>query len=322
MLARDSEPIAGLLRTPPDERLILIWTPDMPNHNIALITDSTCDIPDELVARYDINVVPAVIIWGNDILRDRIDISADQFYRRLETDPVFPKTTHATPEEFRLVYEAARAHGAQEVIAITLSSAMSGTYNAALLGAEQIGFPVQVVDSKGPTMSIGWQVLAAARAREAGGDAQAMVEAAERARRSMALWVSLDTLDYLHKGGRIGNATRLIGTLLSIKPLVFIDHDTGLVESGPLVRTRRKSLEALYQSFFAQLGGRRPLHVAVLHGGAADDAAEIADRVRREHDPEELLLTTTTPVLGVHTGPRTVALCGYADDGGVGAGRS
>ncbi len=190
-------------------------------------------------------------------MRDRIDISAAQFYRRLETDPHFPKTAHATPEEFRLAYEAAHARSAQEVVIITVSSAMSGTYNAALLGAAQVSFPVTVVDAKGPTMSLGWQVLAAARVREAGGDAHAMTEAAERARLSMALWVSLDTLDYLHKGGRIGNATRLIGTVLSIKPLVFIDHTTGLVESGPLVRTRRKSLDALYQSFFAQLGEKR-----------------------------------------------------------------
>jgi DegV family protein with EDD domain len=288
----------------------------MPNQNIALITDSTCDIPDDLLMRYDISVASASIIWGNEILRDRIDISAAQFYRRLETDPHFPKTAHATPEEFQLVYEAAHACGSQEVVVITISSAMSGTYDAALLGAQQVSFPVTVVDAKGPTMSLGWQVLAAARAREAGGDARAMVEAAERARLGMALWVSLDTLDYLHKGGRIGNATRLIGTLLSIKPLVFIDHATGLVEAGPLVRTRRKSLDALYQSFFAQLAGRRLLHIAVLHGGAADEAAEIAERVRREHNPGELILTTTTPVLGVHTGPRAVALCGYADDAG------
>lgn len=286
----------------------------MSGHNIALLTDSTCDLPDDLLARYDISMVPASVIWGDEILRDRVDISAAAFYRRLETDPVFPKTAHATPEEFRLAYEAAHARGADEIVIITVSSAMSGTYNAALLGAGQVSFPVTVVDAKGPTMTIGWQVLAAARARETGADAAGMVRAADRARQSMAQWVSLDTLDYLHKGGRIGNATRLIGTLLSIKPLVYIDHTAGLVESGPLVRTRRKSLEMLYQSFFAQLSGRRPLRVAVLHGGAAEEAAALAERVRQEYAPIELIVTTTTPVLGVHTGPRAVALCGYADD--------
>jgi len=286
----------------------------MRTHDIALLTDSTCDIPDDRLRQYEIGMVPANVIWGEEILRDRIDISAAEFYRRLETDPEFPKTAHATPEEFRLAYEEAHARGAKEVVIITVSSAMSGTYNAALLGAKQVRFPVTVVDAKGPTMTIGWQVLAAARAREAGGDSRTMVEAAERARLSMAQWVSLDTLEYLHKGGRIGNATRLIGTVLNIKPLVFIDHATGLVESGPLLRTRRKSLDALYQSFFAQLAGRRSLRVAVLHGGAEQDATEIAERVRQEHNPVELIVTTTTPVLGVHTGPRAVALCGYADD--------
>ncbi len=286
----------------------------MTQHTVALLTDSTCDVPDALLAHYDISFVPASILWGDEILRDRIDISAAEFYHRLERDPNYPKTAHASPEEFRLAYEAAHAAGAQEIIIITVSSAMSGTYNAARLGADLVSFPVTVVDAKGPTMSVGWQVLAAARVREAGGDARAMIAAAERARQSMAQWVSLDTLEYLHKGGRIGNATRLVGTLLNIKPLVFIDHTTGLVESGPQVRTRRKSLDALYQSFFAQLGGRQRLRIAVLHGGAEEEAKEIAGRIQREHNPLELILTMTTPVLGVHTGPRAVALCGYADD--------
>jgi DegV family protein with EDD domain len=182
---------------------------------------------------------------------------------------------------------------------------------------------VHVVDAKGPTMSVGWQVLAAARAREAataaaGGDAAAsarvMLAAAERARQSMAQWVSLDTLEYLHKGGRIGNARRFIGTLLNIKPLVTIDHRTGLVEAGQPVRTRRRSLEALYQSFFAQLGKQAPLRIAVLHGDAPEEAGEIAARIRQEYAPLELITTITSPVLGVHTGPRAVALCGYVDD--------
>jgi len=286
----------------------------MTYYTTALLTDSTCDIPDALLARYDVSFVPASILWGNEILHDRIDISAAEFYRRLERDPSYPKTAHASPEEFRLAYEMAHSQGAQEVVIITISSAMSGTYNAARLAADLVNFPVTVVDAKGPTMTVGWQVLAAARMREAGGDARAMVAAADLARQSMTQWVSLDTLEYLHKGGRIGNATRLVGTLLNIKPLVYIDHATGLVESGPQVRTRRKSLDALYQSFFAQLGGRQQLRIAVLHGDAGEEAAEIADRIRREHNPLELIVTTTTPVLGVHTGPRAVALCGYADD--------
>jgi DegV family protein with EDD domain len=290
----------------------------MTDYATALLADSTCDVPDELLDRYAIGLVPASILWGNDILRDRIDITAAEFYRRLEVDPIFPKTSHPSPEEFRLAFEAAQARGARDVVVLTVSSAMSGTYQSALTGAQGVSLPVTVVDSKGPTMSLGWQVLAAARAREAGGDAQAMVAAAEHERLTMALWVSLDTLEYLHKGGRIGNATRLVGTFLSIKPLVNIDHETGLVESGLLVRTRRKSLEAMVESFFSQLGERGPLRVAVLHGGAQDEAEEMVERIRREHNPRELILTMTSPVLGVHTGPRALAWCGYVDDTSTG----
>jgi DegV family protein with EDD domain len=292
----------------------------MAAHTVALITDSTCDIPDDLLARYDITFVPASIAWGEDVLWDRVDISAAEFYRRLAGDPVYPTTAHPAPEYFRQAYIDAHEGGAAEVLVITVSSAMSGTYRSAGIAAQMVDFPVHVMDAKGPTMSVGWQVLAAARAREAAGDAAAqdtaaaMLAAAERARQSMAQWVSLDTLEYLHKGGRIGNARRFIGTLLNIKPLVYIDHRTGLVEAGPLVRTRRKSLEALYGSFFAQLGQRAPLRIAVLHGDAPEEAGEITARIQQEYAPLELITTITSPVLGVHTGPRAVALCGYVDD--------
>jgi DegV family protein with EDD domain len=283
----------------------------MTNHTTALITDSTCDIPDELLAQYDIPVVPCSIIWGEQILRDRIDITAVEFYRRLDASPVLPKTSNPSPELFRLALEAAAAQGAREAVVITVSSALSGTYNSALMGAQGAGLPVTVVDSKGVTLSLGWQVLAAAGARASGGDAQAMTAAANSARQAMALWISLDTLEYLQKGGRIGNATRLIGTLLSIKPLIYVDHGSGLVEAGPLVRSRRKSIDAMVDHFFGQVGSAGSLRIAVLHGGAREEAEELAERIRRERNPRELILTTTCPVLGVHTGPRTLALCGY-----------
>jgi DegV family protein with EDD domain len=285
----------------------------MTDYRTALITDSTCDIPDDLVEKYDITVVPSLVIWGPEALRDRVDIQPEEFYRRLETDPAFPTTAHPTPQDFTTVYEEAIQNGAEEIVVITVSSAMSGTIEAARQAAKAMDIPIHVVDSKGPTMTVGWQVLAAARAREAGGDAQAMVEAADKARASMVQFVSLDTLEYLHKGGRIGMATKLVGTLLKIKPLVYINHETGLVEAGKRVRTRKKSLEALYEEFFKHLDIGKTLRVAVLHGDALKDAEMIAERIRREFKPAEILLNITGPVLGVHTGPRAVALCGYTE---------
>jgi DegV family protein with EDD domain len=284
----------------------------LPAHQVALLTDSTCDLSDGQLARYGISYVPSFILWGDDALRDRIDISATEFYHRLRADPRFPTTAHPTPGQFARAYESAQHSGAREIVVVTVSSAMSGTYNAAAQAGTQAPLPVHVVDSKGPTMSLGWQVLAAARAREAGGDAGAMVEAAARVRAGLQQYVMLDTLEFLAKGGRIGRASQFIGTLLNIKPFVYINHETGLVEAGERHRTRKRALEALYQAFIARMDTTRPLHVAVLHGDCLPDAEAMAGRIRQEHAPAELLVAMTTPVLGVHTGPGAVALCGYA----------
>ena len=162
-------------------------------------------------------------------------------------------------------------------------------------------------------MSLGWQVLAAARAREKGGEVKAMLSAAEQARSSMVLMISLDTLEYLHKGGRIGGASRFIGTLLNLKPQITVNHQRGEVEGGRRSRTRKKALADLYTDFFAQIDSTKILRVAVLHNAALEEAEEIKDRIQGEFQPEELVLGIVSPVLGVHTGPGAVAICGYTE---------
>lgn len=285
----------------------------MSTHTVALIADSTCDLPAELIEQYRIRIIPQIIVWGDQELRDRVDIQPDEFYRRLSASPQLPTTSQPSVKSFLEHYQAAQAEGAQAIVVLTVSSAMSGTYQTALQAAQLVDLPVHVIDSKGPTMTLGWQTLAAARAREAGADVAGIIAAADRVRQTLVQFVYLDTLEYLHKGGRIGNAARFIGALLDLKPLVEINHQTGLVEGADRVRTRRKGLEALYQNFFARLDTRRPLHIAVLHGGAPDDAAALAERVRQEYHPVELLINITGPVLGLHTGPRALALCGYTE---------
>jgi DegV family protein with EDD domain len=297
----------------------------MNQHRVALITDSTCDIPQNLIEQYDITVVPLHVIWGDETFRDRIDLQPQAFYRRLTEDPRYPTTSHPTPEGFLATYRAALQAGAAEIVVVTLSSELSGAFGAASKAGIMIESPVHVFDSKGTTMSLGWQVLAAARARQAVGDsatgseqARAMIQAADEVRRRVALYVSLDTLEYLHKGGRIGGATRFIGSLLNVKPLVYVDHETGRVEAAGQVRTRKRGLDTLYQRFFAELGAQEAspagsIHVAVMHGDAPQDAQRIIARIEREQSPTELLTDITGPVLGVHTGPRAIALCGYVE---------
>jgi DegV family protein with EDD domain len=280
-------------------------------HKIALITDSTCDLPRDILEKYEIQVVPLAIIWGDDQFRDGIDLSAEDFYQRLESDPTLPTTSQPTPREMVQAYETAHKNGAEEILIITISSAMSGTHESALQAAELVEIPVKVLDSKANSMSLGWQVIAAARAREEGGDLGEMVQAAEIARSSMVYIITLDTLEYLHKGGRIGGASHFIGNLLNLKPQISVDHQTGQVAGGRRSRTRKKALADLYRDFFALVDTDKELHIAVLHNAALEEAQELARRIEKEIEPEEILLSIVSPVLGVHTGPRAVALCGY-----------
>ncbi len=127
------------------------------------------------------------------------------------------------------------------------------------------------------------------------------------------LIVCLNTLEYLHRGGRIGTATKFLGTLLDIKPLVQINHKTGIVEPSGQARTRKKSIEVLIERFFEQVQTANPIHVAVMHGNALEEAQVIAERIRQTYSPKELLVNITGPVLGIHTGPRALALCGYSE---------
>jgi DegV family protein with EDD domain len=285
----------------------------MNKSSIALMTDSTCDIPEELIQQYGITIIPELVIWSGQTFRDRIDISPQTFYERIEKDPVMPTTTLPTPTEFEKVYKDAIAQGAKEIVIFTVSAAMSGTFQASKQVADRMGFPVHVVDSKGPTMSLGWQVLAAARAQEAGASVQEMLAAADKVREKLVQIVCLNTLEFLHRGGRIGTATKFLGTLLDIKPLVQINHKTGIVEPSGQARTRKKSIEVLIERFFEQVQTASPIHVAVMHGNALEEAQVIAERIRQTYAPKELLVNITGPVLGIHTGPRALALCGYAE---------
>ncbi len=283
------------------------------SHKIAIITDSTCDLPKEYLDRYEIILVPLTIIWGNEQFRDGVDLQAEDFYRRLETDPVFPTTSQPTPQEMARAYELAINNGADEILILTISSAMSGTHESAKKAAELVDTPVHVWDSRANSMSLGWQVLAAARARENGGGIEEMMAAAEAARSSMVYIITLDTLEYLHKGGRIGSASHFIGNLLNLKPQITVNHQSGEVEGGRRSRTRKKALLDLYDDFFSRVDASKPMHIAVLHNAAREDAQQLVKTIKQEHQPEEILLSMVSPVLGVHTGPRAVAICGYTD---------
>jgi DegV family protein with EDD domain len=280
---------------------------------IGIITDSTCDIPESLLKYYGIIVIPNTVIWGNSQYRDRVDLMPEEFYDRLVRDPEKPTSTSPSLPDFKRAYQEALSRGADELIALTISSAMSGVYQLAVKAAEMEKVPVSVIDSKGPTMSLGWQVLAAARARDSGASQKEIIEHVTKVRNNLMQLVSMNTLEYLKRGRRIGDATKWIGVMLQVKPLVSINHQTGLVEPVGLARTHKAGIEMMYDKFTSFVAGKTNLHIAILHGNNPVEARKLAERIQEELNPSELLVNITGPVLGLNTGPGALALCGYAE---------
>ena len=285
----------------------------MPNQ-VALITDSTCDIPETWIKEFDITVIPLTIIWNGEQFLDGVDLTAEKFYERLLIDPHRPTTSQPSPQMFLEAYQQAAQKGYKEVIVYTISEAMSGTILSARQAADGSPIPVHIVNSKTNSMGLGWQVIAAARAQTAGGGLEEMLAAGDEVRSSMVYFVSLDTMEYLSKGGRIGTATKFLSTVLQVKPLIYVNRETGTVAPSIPARSRTGAIELLINQFFKHINTEKPLHITVLHNAAYEEAKALAERVIREHNPKEIFTTIVSPVLGVHTGPRAIALCGYAEN--------
>ncbi|BCY17526.1 DegV domain-containing protein [Leptolinea sp. HRD-7] len=280
---------------------------------IALVTDSTCDIPKEWVEQYEITVVPLTIVMKeNEVLTDGVDISPVEFYERLVAEKLRPTTSQPAPQLFLDAYRKAADSGAEQVLVITISSAMSGTIESARRAAEESPIPVEIWDGKSNSMGIGWQVIAAARAREIGGGLKEMLLAAEKALKSMTYYISLDTIEYLARGGRIAGAAHLLNSILRIKPMIYVNHNTGTVGASLPSRSRKAAIEDVYKEFFRHIDVNLPLHITVLHNNALPEAKELMDRIINEFHPKEIFISIVSPVLGVHTGPRAIALCGYS----------
>lgn len=283
---------------------------------LAIITDSTCDIPDALIEQYGIIVVSHYIIWGEEQFKDRVTLQPKEFYRRYQKDTVQPTSAQASVQDFLDAIQTAITRGATEAIVLTVSSAMSGAFQMANQAAERADIPVSVIDSKGPTMSLGWQVLAAARAREGGKTTAEIIEQVKKVRQNLVQIVAMESLEYLQTGGRIGEAAKWVGTVLKVRPVVAINHEKGVVTPIGLARTHKAMVDMLYRKFFNGLTSTNHLRIAVLHGDALEEAQALAERIRTEYHPEEILINITGPVLGINTGPKALALCGYDAPGG------
>src|SRR3990170_5977783 len=238
---------------------------------IALVTDSTTNIPKELSKGHEIHVVPSVIIWGEETLRDGVDIQPAEFYKRLADSKVSPTTSQPTPAAFKEKFEELGSKGFSDVVCSFVSAKFSGTMASAEQAKGMVsGVNIHLIDGRSASMGTGWPLLEAAKAIKAGKSAEDCVKIIESARESTGVMLVVDTLEFLHRGGRIGGGARFLGTALNIKPILEVKD--GRVEAVERVRTRKKSLSRLVELLEERIAGRQPVRLAVLHAKAPETA--------------------------------------------------
>jgi DegV family protein with EDD domain len=265
----------------------------------AVVTDSTADLPDEWREGYGIEVVPLKVLFGSETFRDRIDMTDAQFFERLAASTKLPTTSVPSPGEFAEVY-ARLARDYESCISIHIGRQLSATAEAARIGAQSVeGFPVEVIDSETVTMPMAFLCKVAAESPSLDAATAAVKERVHKAR-VLAL---LDTLRYLEMGGRLSKASAMIGTMLDLKPLLLVkDREIKPVER---VRTRARAIPRMVEFFRGDLPVE---HVAVVHAQAADEADEIAARLRAELPGQDITVGAIGCVLGTHTGPRALGV--------------
>jgi DegV family protein with EDD domain len=275
---------------------------------IALVTDSTAYIPKNYLDQYHISVAPQVLIWGSETLRDGIDITPTEFYQRLSKTNVMPSTSQVTPGTFHDIFAKLLAEDYQ-VLAILVSAKLSGTIQSAVQACEMLpkGAPVEIVDSTTTAMAMGFQVLTVARALEDGASMAECKKLAQKATQHTGVYFAVDTLEFLHRGGRIGSAARFLGTALNLKPILEVRD--GRVEALERVRTRKKSLGRVVELVEECIAGRKPVRLATLHANAPDVAGEMLNEAESRLEAVESIISEVSPVVGNHAGPGTVGLC-------------
>ncbi len=212
---------------------------------VAIITNSTAYLPEDMVSAYKITVLPLVVIWGEEVLRDNIDIGPDEFYQRLSTAKTMPSTSQATIIAFADAYKQLHSEG-YEILAIVLSSALSGTMGSAIQAKEMVPeAKVTLFDSQQTSLPLAYMVLSAARAAKRGASVERCLEIVETIRENTNVFFAVDTLEFLHRGGRIGGASRYLGTALKLKPILTLEE--GKIEALEKVRTTKKAHNRLIE---------------------------------------------------------------------------
>jgi len=272
---------------------------------IRVVTDSACDIPDEIARRLNIDIVSLSIRFDDEEFTDRVDLSPEEFWAKCKASKTLPETSAPSPGAFRVAYERARADGCDGVIVLTLSALLSGTNQSAVTGIGELAdpMPVRVVDTKAVSMAEGLLVIDVAELAATGADLDQLVAHAESLVDKVGVVAMLDTLEHLIKGGRVGGARALLGQVLSIKPLLELKD--GVVAEAGRSRTRSKALVAIVEVTKTHAPLKR---LALVHGASSEVAnlQALAVGIATENP---IIVTDMGPVVGTHGGPGIIGLC-------------
>jgi DegV family protein with EDD domain len=271
---------------------------------VAIVTDSTATIPDSLIRNLPVSVVPLQVIWGTQNYRDGVDIHSSDFYSRLKNASVLPTTSQPAPSVFQETFQKLLDSG-YDVLAITISSRLSGTYDSALQAKNSLHTKtIEVIDSLAASMALGFQVLSVARAASEGATLAECKTLAARARENSGVLFVLNTLEYLHKGGRIGGAAAFFGTMLNLKPILELRD--GKIEAVDKVRTQAKAIDRMLEIFESKVQKRSPVRLAGLYADTPEEAEALLERARQKFNisiVNDAITSEVSPVLGTHTGP-------------------
>ena len=283
---------------------------------VAIITDSSACIPQELTDKYSIQLVPMNVIFGDKTYQDGIDISPTDFYTLIRQAKELPTTAHSSPGAHLEAYRRASLRAAN-ILCITHSSKFSGQFNSARVAMEMAkgalpNVVIEVLDCGTAAAAQGLVVLAAARAATSGQSLTKVVETAKSVAQGVSLLAMVDTLHYLVKGGHVPKAAALASSLLRIKPIFTLNEG----DARPITnaRTTLGAIKRIIKLMGQKIVKGQPLHVAVMHADALDEAIVLRDQISSQFDCVELFITEFTPVMGAHIGPGLIGIAFYSGD--------
>ena len=275
---------------------------------IAILADSSCDLPQDIVDRFGINILPLKVVYGDKVYSDRIDIQPDDVYKNMPEN--IPTTSMPSPDEVKQMLETIREQGFTHVLAFALSSNLSGTYQTMKLAVSQISnMMVETFDTKTLSMGTGWMVMEAAQSVVDGLDFKEIINKINSIKPKIHVYYVLETLEYLRKGGRIGYVAGMLGEFLHFKPIISVNEE-GRYYTYSKTRGRKKSLQRLVE-IIEEACRDKKIQLAVMHGGAREEAKQVLEKLKNLPNIENIIFSDISPALGVHTGPGLVGVSYY-----------